>query len=195
MCIRDRFGNIAASLKEGLPYQTWAADLVKARRSEQRVNDPISNCLPMGAVRSHTWNGPRKVAQTPGLLILMSEFGTSYRQIFTDGRPLPADANPSWNGYSSGKWEGDTLVVQTGGFRDGLWLDSTGNPMTDAAKLTERFRRVDFGHMEIEITLDDPKAYTRPWTVKLHHSIKLDTDLLDFICTENEKDTSHFLVQ
>ena len=122
---------------------------------------------------------------------MMNELNTSYRQIFTDGRPLPADQNPTWNGYSTGKWEGDTLVVQTTGFRDGLWLDSRGNPMTDAAKLTERFRRVNFGHMEIQITLDDPKAYTKPWTVTLHHIIKLDTDLLDFNCNENEKDASH----
>jgi len=189
--VSDEFVNIAASLKEGLPYQTWAADLVKARRTEQRVNDPISNCVPMGLVRSHTWNGPRKVAQTPGLLILMSEYGTSYRQIFTDGRPLPADPNPSWNGSSSGKWEGDTLVVETNGLRDGMWLDATGNPMTDAAKITERFRRPNFGTLEIEITVDDPKAYTKPWTVKLTQSIKLDTDLLDFGCTDNEKDVPH----
>jgi hypothetical protein len=164
---------------------------LETKRSEQRVNDPISNCLPMGAVRSHTWNGPRKAVQTPGLVILMSEFETSYRQIFTDGRPLPADPNPSWNGYSSGKWEGDTLVVQTNGFRDGMWLDATGNPMTDAAKITERFRRPNFGKLEIEITVDDPKAYTKPWTVKLTQSIKLDTELLDFGCTDNEKDVPH----
>jgi hypothetical protein len=189
--VSDEFVNIAASLKDGLPYQPWAADLVKARRSEQRVNDPISNCVPMGAVRLHTWNGPRKVVQSPGLLVLMSEYGTSYRQIFTDGRPLPADPNPSWNGYSSGKWEGDTLVAETNGFRDGLWLDATGNPMTDAAKITERFRRPNFGKLEIEITVDDPKAYTKPWIVKLTQSIKLDTDLLDFGCTDNEKDVPH----
>ena len=124
--VSDEFVNIAASLKEGLPYQTWAADLVKARRTEQRVNDPMSRCLPIGPVRLHTWNGPRKVMQTPGLLLLMNEVGTSYRQIFTDGRPLPADPNPSWNGYSTGKWEGDALVVQSNGFRDGMWLDARG---------------------------------------------------------------------
>jgi hypothetical protein len=135
------------------------------------------------------------VVQTPGLLVILNELNASYRQIFTDGRPLPADPNPSWNGYSSGKWEGDVLVVQTSGFRDGLWLDSTGNPMTDAAKLTERFHRVNFGHMEIEVTVDDPKAYTKPWTVTLYQAIKLDTDLLDFVCNENERDTSHFLVK
>jgi hypothetical protein len=186
--VPDEFINIGGSLREGLPYQPWAADLVKKRRTEQRVYDPLSHCMPVGLARLHTWNGPRKYVQAPGLLVIINELGASYRQIFTDGRPLPDDPNPSWNGYSSGKWEGDTLVVQTSGFRDGLWLDATGNPMTDAAKITERFRRVNFGHMEIELTVDDPKAYTKPWTVKLNQVIKLDTDLLDFVCNENEKD-------
>jgi hypothetical protein len=189
--VSDEFINIAASLKDGLPYQSWAGDLVKVRRTEQRVNDPMSRCSPIGPVRLHTWNGLRKVVQTPGLIVIMTELDTSYRQIFTDGRPLPADPNPSWNGYSTGKWEGDTLVVQTTGFRDGMWLDATGNPLTDRAKITERFRRINFGQMEIEITVDDPKAYTKPWTVKVNQALKLNTDLLDFMCADNEKDVPH----
>ena len=189
--ISDEFANIAVGLKGSLPYQPWAADVVKGRRNEKRVNDPLSHCSPIGPVRLHTWNGPEKFVQSAGLLIILNELNTTYRQIFTDGRPLPVDPTPSWNGYSSGKWEGDTLVVQTSGFRDGMWLDATGNPMTDAAKITERFRRKDFGHMEVVITVDDPKAYTRPWTVTLHQIIKLDTDLIDFVCGDNEKDASH----
>lgn len=189
--VSDEFVNIGASLKGGLPYQPWAADLVKKRRTEQRVNDPMSRCAPIGPIRLHTWNGPRKVVQSHGLLILMNELDTTYRQIYTDGRPLPANPNPAWNGYSSGKWEGDTLVVHTNGFRDGIWLDATGNPMTDAAQLTERFRRPDYGHMEIEITVEDPKAYTKPFTVTLHQVIALDTDVLDFVCADNEKDGTH----
>jgi hypothetical protein len=189
--VADEFINIAASLKGGLPYQPWAAELVKARRSEERVNDPMSRCVPIGPVRLHTWNGPQKFAQTPGLLIIMNELDTTFRQIFTDGRPLPADPNPSWNGYSSGNWEGDTLVIHTNGFRDGMWLDATGNPMTDAAQITERFRRINFGNLEIEITVDDPKAYKNPWTVKIGQVIQLDTDLLDYVCADNEKDKSH----
>jgi hypothetical protein len=189
--VSDEFVNIGASLKGGLPYQKWAAELVQARRSEQRVHDPVSRCLPIGPIRLHTWNGPRKFVQSPSLLIILNEPDTTYRQIFTDGRPLPVDPNPSWNGYSSGKWEGDTLTVETSGFRDQMWLDATGNPMTDAAKITERFRRIDFGHMEIELTVNDPKAYTKPWTVKLTQVIQLDTDLLDFVCADNEKDGSH----
>jgi len=188
--VSDEFINIAASLKGGLPYQRWAKDLVKARQSEQRVNDPMSRCIPIGPVRLHTWNGPRKLAQTPGLLIIMNELDTTYRQIFTDGRPLPSDPNPSWNGYSSGHWEGDTLVVHTTGFRDRMWLDAIGNPLTDAAHITERFRRPDFGHLEVQLTVDDPKAYTKPWTVTLTQVIQLDTDLLDFVCADNEKDLS-----
>jgi hypothetical protein len=185
------FVNIGARLPGGLPYQPWAAELVKKRQTEDRVNDQMSRCAPIGPIRLHTWNGPRKVAQTPGLLIVMNELDSSYRQIYTDGRPLPVDPNPSWNGYSSGKWEGDSLVVHSAGFRDRIWLDATGNPMTDAAKITERFHRIDFGHMDIEITVDDPKAYTKAWSVMLHQVISLDTDLLDFVCGDNEKDVPH----
>ena len=188
--VSDEFVNIAVSRSGGLPYQAWARDLVKARQSEQRVNDPMSRCIPIGPVRLHTWNGPRKLVQTPGLLIVMNEPDTSFRQIFTDGRPLPQEPNPSWNGYSSGRWEGDTLVVHTSGLRDRMWLDATGNPITDAARITERFRRPDFGHLEIVITVDDPKAYTQPWTITLSQVIKLDTDLLDYVCADNEKDAS-----
>ena len=190
----QEFANIGASLKDGLPYQPWAKALVEKRRAEERLHDPLSYCLPPGPVRLHTWSTPRKMIQAPGLLLILNELNASYRQIFTDARPLPVDPNPSWNGYSSAKWQGDTLVVETTGFRDGIWLDSLGNPLTDAAKLTERFRRIDYGHLEIDLTVDDPKAYTRPWTVTLHHIIKLDTDLIEFVCVENEKDTRHFNV-
>jgi hypothetical protein len=110
-----------------------------------------------------------------------------YRQIFTDARPLPEDPNPAWNGYSSGRWEGDTLVVDSIGFRDDLWLDMSGSPLTDKATVRERIRRPDFGHLEVEVTVDDPKAYTKPWTVALTQAIVVDTELVDEICLENEK--------
>jgi len=186
--VSDEFINIASKLTGGLPYQSWARDLVKMRQSEQRVNDPMSHCIPIGPVRLHTWNGPRKLVQTPGLLIVMNEPDTSFRQIFTDGRPLPKDPKPAWNGYSSGRWEGDTLVIQTIGLRDGTWLDATGNPVTDAARITEHFRRRDFGHLQIEITVEDPKAYIQAFTFTLNQVIKLDTDLLDYVCRDNERD-------
>ncbi|HUI78981.1 MAG TPA: hypothetical protein VLY24_13730 [Bryobacteraceae bacterium] len=128
-----------------------------------------------------------------GLLIILTERNAGYRQIFTDGRPLPEDPNPSWNGYSSGKWEGDTLVVQTTGFRDDMWLDASGSPLTSAAKVTERYRRPSFGKLQIEITVDDSKAYTKPWTIQLNQPLKADTELLDYICLENERDFTHFV--
>jgi hypothetical protein len=124
---------------------------------------------------------------TPRLLVLLNEVSAMYRQIFVDGRPLLVDPNPSWNGYSTATWEGDTLVVRTNGFRDGLWLDMAGSPMTDAAIMTERFRRPNYGTLEIQITIDDKKAYTRPWTVEMPQTITLDTELIDEICLENEK--------
>ena len=184
--------NIASSLPQGLPYQPGAAQLLTARKAEQRVNDPLTHCLPIGPVRIHTFNSPKKIIQTPGLVVILSEYNASYRQIFTDGRPLPLDPNPSWNGYSSGHWEGDVLVVESNGFREGLWLDNTGNPLTDAAQMRERFRRVNFGQLEIDLTVDDPKAYTRPWTVTLKQTLVVDTEMLDYVCLENEKDTQHF---
>jgi hypothetical protein len=192
MVISREFVNIGSSLSGGLPYQPSAAQLVKTRQAQPATN-PVTRCFPIGIVRTSAFPGFRKIIQVPGLMVILSEYNASYRQIFMDARPLPADPNPSWNGYSTGKWEGDTLVVQTAGFQDGIWLDASGNPLTDAAKITERFRRLDFGHLEIELTVDDSKAYTKPWTVKLNQIITLDTDLLDYICNENEKDIQHLV--
>lgn len=195
-CVNDlplspQFLNIATGLKDPLPYQSWAADLVKKRSTNNGLDDPVERCFPAGALRNHAAPTYKKIVQVPGLLVILDEFNAGYRQIFTDGRPLPADPQPSWNGYSSAKWDGDTLVVDTNGFRDGLWLDVRGAPITDAARATERFRRVNYGNLEIEITVDDPKAYTKPWTVKVNQFIVLDTELLDYVCLENEKDAAH----
>jgi hypothetical protein len=195
IAIPPEFGNIGQSIKNGLPYQPWAAELVKKTRAANRPNDPMTRCLPPGIVRLEVFPLFRKMIQVPGLLVILNEQNASYRQIFTDGRPLPVDPNPSWNGYSSGKWEGDTLVVQTTGFRDALWLDTGGSPLTDAARITERFRRVNYGTLEIELTIDDPKAYTKPWTIKVTQILAPDTELLDYICLENEKDVVHLGVR
>jgi len=183
--------DIADGLPGGLPYRPWAAELVKKRIAEQHKDDPHARCMPPNVPRVYTLPHIQKIVQTPGLLIILDEFNASYRQIFLDGRPLPEDPQPAWNGYSTGHWEGDTLVVQTIGFRDDLWLDMNGNPMTDAAKMTERIRRPNFGTLEIELTVDDSKAYTKPWTVTLRQGIILDTELLDEICLENEKSVQH----
>lgn len=135
----------------------------------------------------------RKITQLPGLITILNERNSSFRQIFTDGRALPVDPNPTWNGYSVGKWDDDTLVVETNGFRGDLWLDRLGSPLTEGARVTERLRRVNFGRMEVEIAVNDPKAYTKPWTVKLNLFYVPDTDLLDYTCLENEKSTAHFV--
>jgi hypothetical protein len=193
MPVGHEFINIGWSLPGGLPYRPWAAALAKKRTEELRKEDPTSFCLPIGIVRLHTMALLKKMVQTPGLLIILNEHNATYRQIFTDGRPLPKDPNPSWVGYSSGSWEGDTLVVQSAGFRDGLWLDANGSPLTDEAHVTERFRRINYGTLEIEVTVNDPRAYAAPWTVKLKQYIAINTDLIDYICNENEKDIPHLI--
>ena len=193
MFVGQEFIDIGWGVKGGLPLQPWAAAIVKERTEENGKDDPTSHCRPGGIINIHTTPLLSKFLQVPGLLVILNERNASYRQIFTDARPLPAIDIPSYNGYSSGHWEGDTLVVETTGFKDGIWLDRNGAPMTDAAKMTERFRRVNYGKMEIEVTIDDSKAYTKPWTTKLNQFIVLNTDLLDYICLENEKDIPHLV--
>lgn len=189
------FLNMGTKLPGGLPYQPWAAELVKRRTADLGREDPVARCLPAGAVRILTFPPPRKIIQTPNEIVILSERDVTFRQIFTDGRPLPADPAPNWNGYSAGQWDGDTLTVKTNGLRDGTWLDRNGSPLTEAAKITERFRRPNYGRLEIELTVDDAGAYTKPWTVKLNQSIVLNTELLDYFCLDNEKDAQHVVVK
>ena len=191
MEVGQEFVNIGWSLKGGLPYQPWAAAARKTRNDENGKDDPVTHCLPGGVVKSHTSPFLRKIVQTPTLIVFLREAESSYRQVFTDGRPLPAVEQPTYDGYSVGRWDGDTLVVETVGFKDGTWLDRSGSPMTDAARMRERFTRVNYGKLEIQISIDDPKAYTAPWTVQLNHVIVLDTELLPAICLENEKSLPH----
>jgi hypothetical protein len=187
--------NIGADLPGGLPYQPWAASLAKQRSADNSKDDPHARCLPDNPPRTYALPHLTKAVHTPRLLVLLNEVNAMYRQIFIDGRPLAVDPNPSWNGYSTANWEGDTLVVQTIGFRDGLWLDMGGSPMTDAAKMTERFRRPNYGTLDVQITIDDQKAYTRPWTVEMPQKITLDTELIDEICLENEKSSQRMLAK
>jgi len=193
MEIGQEFMNIGWSLKGGLPYQPWAASLVKARQAENSKGDPGSNCRPTGIIKMHTSPFFRRVVQTPDLLLILTERDAEFRQIYTDGRPLPVKPEPTPNGYSTAKWEGDTLVVESNGFSDGEWLDRDGSPLTEAARITERFRRPSFGTLEIGITVEDPKAYTQPWTIKLTQHIAVNTDLLNYYCMENEKDSGHLI--
>ena len=188
------FFNIGSGVPGGLPLQPWAAELLRKRMGDNSKDNPDAHCLPLGNMQLHTHPQPRKIIQTPQVIVILYEGNAGVRQIFTDGRPLPDDdPQPWWFGYSTGTWEGDTLVVHTSHFRDGGWLDVNGSPLTDAARMTERFTRRTYGSLEIEITVDDPKAYTRPWSVTVNHDVMLDTDLIEFVCLENEKSTRHFV--
>jgi hypothetical protein len=188
--ISREFINIAATLQGKPPYQPWAAELVKKRSGDQG-SDPNVHCFPRGSLRILTDDYYKRFFQTPDRMIILTERNMQYRQIMTDGRPFPKDPNPTWNGYSVGKWEGDTLVVTTTGFRDDIWLDASGNPLTSAGKTIEKFRRPNYGSLEVEMTIDDPKAYTKPWTVTIKQPLILDSELIDYFCLENERDFVH----
>jgi hypothetical protein len=179
--------NLGLDTPAGLPYQPWAADMTKRRTADDSRDDPHVRCLPDSVPRMWTLPHLTKAVHTPKLLVLLYEVNAMYRQIFVDGRPFPQDPNPAWNGYSVAHWERDTLVVETRGFRDGLWIDMNGSPMSDAAKMTERIRRPNFGTLEIALTIDDPKVYTKPFTVNLTQNLEADTELVDEFCLENEK--------
>lgn len=185
------FMNLGAHLAGGLPYRPFVAAMVKKRTADQGRDDPVARCLPAGAVRLLTFPPPRKILQSPDEIVILSERDVTFQQIFTDGRPLPGDPAPTPNGYSVGQWQGDTLVVESIGFRDGTWLDRNGSPLSDEAKITERFHRANFGLLEVAMTVNDPKYYTHPWTVTLKQRIVLDTELLDYYCQDNEKDAVH----
>jgi hypothetical protein len=192
---RATFFDIGANIPGGLPFQPWAKELRGKRMANNQKDNPDAHCLPMGFMQLHGHPQPRKIVQTPNLIVIMYEGNQGLRQIFLDGRPLPKvdeDLQPWWYGYSVGHWEGDTLVVESVGFRDDGWLDVFGSPLSDKGKLIERWRRPDFGHMEIDITVDDPKAYTKPFTVRVSHQIMLDQELIEFICNENEKSSQHY---
>ena len=182
-------GNLAADGIE-VQLQPWAEKLFKERQANQSKDWPNGHCLPNSVTDSDAHISPRKVIQQPGLVVFLFEAYHYYRQIFTDKRPLPDDPDPSWFGYSVGKWEDDTLVVDTVGLKEATWLDVAGHPHSDALHVIERFRRSDFGHMEVQVTVDDPKAYKKPWTVKIGWELLPDTDLLDWVC-ENERDLVH----
>jgi hypothetical protein len=182
------FANIGQNMKDGLPIKPEGQALLDARRAGNGKDNPEAVCLPMGIMQFHTQGAPRKFVQTPDVLVILYEASMGIRQIFTDGRALPSDdPQPWWYGYSVGRWEGDALVVETAGLRDGGWLDIFGAPLTDAAKITERFRRPSYGRMEIDITVDDPNVYARPWTVRVNQRIMPEQELLEFVCLENQR--------
>src|SRR5262245_31376680 len=186
--------NLAADLKPGeVPLQPWAEGLYKERIENNGKDHPGVRCLPSGIPEKDNIPDGLKVVQTPDLLLFLYESRTIYRQVFTDGRPLPKDAEPTWMGYSIGHWEGDTFIVETIGQNGKTWLDMKGLPGTESLRVIERFTRPNIGRININVTIDDPVAYTKPWDVQLAWRLLPDTDLIESICEENNKDLPHMV--
>src|SRR5690349_7129172 len=185
-------GSLAADLKE-VPFRPSAEKLYQEHLETSGLTDPVARCLPFGVPRVHVTFEPYQIVQLADRVVVLHENLTTFRQIFMDGRELPKDPTPTWMGYSVGRWEEDALVVNSAGFNGKAWLDTNGHPTSDALHVTERFRRRDFGHMEIQITIDDTKMYTRPWTVTVPHELLPDSELLEFVCLETEKSLSHYV--
>jgi hypothetical protein len=185
--------DIAVDLKPGdVPFQPWAKQLADERADGSHSReDPDANCLPQGVPRIGAAPAPYKFVQTDSLIVVVHEAFSLWRQIFLDGRRLADEVNPTWLGYSTGRWDGDTLVVDSRGFNGKTWLDQVGKPTTEQLHVIERYTRKDFGQMDLEITIDDPGAYTKPWTVKQNLTLLPDTELLEFICNENNRDLEH----
>jgi hypothetical protein len=197
--IAARYGaNRLANFKPGeLPILPWADALSKERMTGAHVSEyPSANCLPPGIpiLNDSSFGYPLKIVQEPDLVVILYEDMWTFRQIFLDGRTLPKDPNPTWLGYSVGRWDGDVLAVDSTGFNGKTWLDvSSGHPSTDALHIKERFHRRDYGHLDLQLTIDDPKAYTKPWTVAETMQIYPDNELIEYVCNENEKDRKHLV--
>lgn len=185
--------NLAKDLKEeDLAMKPEALRIYNERKTGAHAKEePDANCLPQGVPKIDAAPAPWKLVQGPREVTILYEAFTQFREIFTDGRDLPVDPNPAWLGYSVGHWDGDALVVETRGFNGKTWIDQAGHPASDALHVTERFRRKDFGHLELQITIDDPKNYGKIWTVKESPQLLADTELLEFNCNENERDVRH----
>ncbi len=183
------FLNILVDFKpEDSPMRPATAALFQ-KNVVRKAESSSVRCLPQGLPRTDINSyQPFKILQTPGTIVMMYEVDNTHRQIYTDGRALPVDPQPTWGGYSIGRWDGDTLIVDAAGFNDGTWLDSAGHPHSDALRVHERFHRRDFGHMDLSVTVDDPKMYTKPFTIRVTEVLLPDTDILESVCNENEKD-------
>jgi len=187
-------GDIARDLKPGdVSFQPEAATLYAHRRETLSKDDPTGRCMVGGVPRSTAVPYPFKILNTKGMVVILYEAVHSYRQIFTDGRELPKDPNPQWFGYSVGRWQDDAFIVDSAGFNDNVWLDNNGHPASENLRVTERFRRRDFGHMTVDVTIDDPKTYTKPWMVTLPLLYQADSELLEYMCNENNKDIEHLV--
>jgi len=186
--------NLAADMKpEDIPLQPRARELYNQRIETNGKDHPGVRCLPSGIPEKDNIPDGLKVVQTEDVTIFLHDSRTIFRQIFTDGRSFPRDPQPTWMGYSIGHWDRDTFVVETIGQNGKTWLDMRGLPGTEALRVTERFSRPRIGHMDVEVTIDDPEAYTKPWTVKFGWRLVPDTDLIESICEENNKDLPHMV--
>lgn len=183
--------NLGVDLPDGLPYQPWLIPIVKERTDNLAVDDPHIRCLPDNFLRAYGLPHLLKFVHTADLLLVLNEMNAGYRQVFNDGRALPDTPTPSFQGYSSATWSGDTLVIDTIGVRDDTWIDWNGSVITENAKVREEITRLDYGHMEIKVTVDDPVAYTEPWSATLRQRIVVDAELIDEICLENERFVEH----
>ena len=170
------------------PLRPEFADIVRQRSKEVY---PLTRCLPIGVPGDDLLPGPFKIIQAPGLILVRNEYENTFRQIYTDGRKAPADPEPLWLGYSVGRWDGNTLVVDTVGFNDKGWLDGMGHPRSESLHVLERFQRRDFGHLDVQVTIDDPKVYTKAFSVKFTELLLPDSDVTEYFCNENEKDQPH----
>jgi hypothetical protein len=180
------FRDLKAALPGNLSMLPWAAQLKATRFGQNSKDHPDAHCLPLHPIQLHLHPQPRKIVQTPDLVLILYEANDGRREIFLDGRPLPpSDVQPWWYGYSTGRWEGDSLIVESAGFKDQTWIDEYGTPASDRLRLTERLRRINFGTLEIQVTVDDSKTFTRPFTFTLQQRLMPDTELIEFVCGEN----------
>ncbi len=170
-----------------VPFRPWGEALYKQRNDNARLDNPSIRCLPSGVPRLNAYTHPYKIVQTSDLIVILYESGTMFRQIFLDGRTHPKEQQPAWLGYSIGRWDGDTLVIETVGFNGQTWLDGAGHPQSEEMRLTERFTRRSVGRMDIQVVLDDPKAYTKPVTYVQPQNLMPDTELIEYFCAENAK--------
>jgi len=185
------FRDILSDFKAGEEPLTPAGREMLNQHGQPGAVGPSLICLPDGVPHADLLPEPFKIVQTPSEILVLYEVETIFRQIFTDGRKLPADPSPAWLGYSVGTWEGDTLVVETVGFNDLSWLDARGHGHSEDMRVEERFHRRDFGHMDVTVTMTDPKMFMRPVTISFVEELLPDTDVLEHICYENEKDAAH----
>jgi hypothetical protein len=189
-----QFANLGANFENGLPYTEWGRRTRDERKANNSKDNPDANCKPLGLMQLHTHPYEKKIVQSPGTIVIMYNANNDVRQILTNGRPLPEwneNLAPWWYGYSVGRWEDQTLVVNTIGFRDDVWLDVSGSPLTSSGKMVERFTRLNFGTLQIDVTIEDPKSYTEPFTVRVMQQLMPDSELFESVC--EDRDAPHYV--